>query len=251
MWGKRASTWPAFSTYSPIQCCEVSTARKNWFSQCSWKDWPGQAAGHRRTVCSRCLLRDFSNLCFADQFTGTASLMLTVRGIFVGKVFCQYNWQSTIAANTCLSQLFLSSHRISIFFPNLIKNIPTQLPMGPCWLLPSLSTAARSNSRFMSSVGVVFLPFPTSGWTTYILHTKIMPLPSYPLGQSRVFPLGKNIQCAQDFQFGVARSNLKERWEISCIYLDILQGVRLWTEKHFILKLCLRAHTDPSDTQEE
>lgn len=92
----------------------------------------------------------------------SASPMLTVRGIFVGKGFCQYNWQSTTAANTCLSQLFLSSNRINIF-PNLIKNTPTQLPMGPCWLLPPLSTAARNNSRFMSSVCVVFLPSPKSG----------------------------------------------------------------------------------------
>lgn len=58
-----------------------------WFSQCSWMDWSGQAAGHRKTACSRCLWKDLSYLCFAAQFTGTASPMLSVRGIFVGKEF--------------------------------------------------------------------------------------------------------------------------------------------------------------------
>ena len=36
-------------------------------------------------------------------------VFLWVRG------FCQRNWQSTIAANTCLPHLFLSSNRITIF----------------------------------------------------------------------------------------------------------------------------------------
>lgn len=223
-----------------------SMKKRSLFSQCSWKDSPGKAAGHRKTVCSRCLLNDSSNLCFADQFTGTASPMLSVRGLFVGKAFCQYNCQSTIAANSCFSQLFLSSNRISIFSPNLIKNTPTQLPIRPCWLLPSLSTAARSNYRFMSSVGVVFLTFSTSGRTTCILHSKNLPVPSYSPRSWRVISLGKNIQCAQNFHFGVARSNLKERWEICCMHLDILQGVRLWTEKHSILKVGLRADRNPS-----
>lgn len=171
----------ALSPYNLIWCCEVSTVCKSPLILAVQLARISSSTGNLHIQMSLWLTPQISVflLCLLglSLLGWLPGVLLWVRG------FCQHNQQNTTAANMRLPYIFLSSNRISTFSPKLIKNTPTQLPVGPWRLLPYLSTAAKSKSKFQCSASVVFLPFPTSGWTTCILLTRNMPLLSYPLGQ--------------------------------------------------------------------
>lgn len=108
---------------------------------------------------------------------------------------------------------------ISTFFPQRLPHTP---PVGPCWQLTWLYTAARSTNRFpvMSVWFSLLSPHPAEPLAVSLHETCYFHL---VLLDSRVIPLGGGTQYAQNLQSGQAKSNLNS---LSCICLGILGGVR-------------------------
>lgn len=115
---KRASkSFPHIAQFSTVGFQQY--AKGPSFFQCIWEGWPERAAVHGRTQEGCTYERPFwmvPQLCIFLLCSLGLTLLGWLPGVFLWvKGFCYHNWQSTIAADTCLPHLLLSRKRISIF----------------------------------------------------------------------------------------------------------------------------------------
>lgn len=122
-----------------------------------------------------------------------------VLGVFLWvRGFCQRNWQSTTAANACLSHLFLSSNIISVF-SKLNQNHTHTTAHGPLLTAALAFHSSQEQEQISVQCWRSFSSFPHI-WLNHLhppykKHATSI-LSSWIAGSNS---LGKNIQCAQKF----------------------------------------------------